>query len=54
MKFIRGPVPREDWINEHSGVESHAPIAQTDVAGFVVLSYGCSLPRLATLNIYLK
>jgi len=31
-------------------MESHAPTAQTDVAGFVVLSYGCSVPRLATLE----
>jgi hypothetical protein len=28
-------------------VESHAPTAQTDVAGPIVLSYGCSVPRLA-------
>ena|SRR5580700_2555080 len=37
----------EDRVNEHSGVESHAPTAQTDVAGPIVLSYGCSVPRLA-------
>ena len=30
-------------------MESHAPTAQTDVAGFVVLSYGRSLPRLEIL-----
>jgi hypothetical protein len=37
----------EDRVDEHRGVEGHAPAAQAVVAGLAVLSAGCGVPRLA-------
>src|ERR1700674_2112188 len=43
--YVEDSAAAEDRVDEHRGVEGHAPAAQALVAGLAVLSAGCRVPR---------
>jgi hypothetical protein len=48
---IHSRTPRaEHRVDEHRGVEGHAPAAQAVVAGFAVLCAGCGVPGLGWIT----
>jgi hypothetical protein len=40
----------EDRVDEHCGVEGHSSAAQAVIAGLDVLSHGCDVPRLVSVD----